>query len=180
MRRWRGLLLRISIIAALIFAAFWAAGRDDITGRAIVNDGDTITVDGSRIRIFGIDAPELGQTCRDRNQATYACGRLAQRHMARLTRSTVTCDVVETDRYGRAVAICRSGGTDLGEAMVAAGWARAYLSYSLRYAPAESKARAAGRGLWDGEFDDPWAFREEGYKDDLIAFAWRWVMDRIF
>lgn len=180
MRRWRGLLFRLGVIGALAIVAYWAATRDDIVGRAIVHDGDTITVDGTRIRIFGIDAPELGQTCRDRNRATYDCGRLAQRQMERLTRAEVTCDTVETDQFGRDVAICRAAGTDLGEAMVASGWARAYLSYSLRYAPAESKARTARRGLWDGEFDDPWAFRQDGLKDDLIAFAWRWVMERLF
>ena len=42
---------------------------------------------------------------------------------------------------------------------------------------AEQSAREARRGLWDGDFDNPWAFREDGGKDDLIAIAWRWVMD---
>lgn len=180
MRRWRFPVIRLSILVLLGLTAWWAATKDDIVGRAHVHDGDTITVAGERIRIFGIDAPELSQTCLDRERATYACGRLAQRELERLTRRVVSCDAVETDRHGREVAICYVGETDLGAAMVRSGWARAYLRYSLRYASAESAARDDRRGLWAGEFEDPWAFREDGYQDDLIAFAWRWIVERIF
>ena len=179
-RRWRFPIIRVAILAGLAYAAFWAATRDDISGRAVAHDGDTITLSGTRIRIFGIDAPELGQSCQDRNGAAYACGRLAQRQLERIARAEMTCDAVETDRYGRTVAICYAGGADVGGEMVASGWARAYLSYSLRYAADEARARKDGRGLWAGAFEDPWAFREDGLEDDLIAFAWRWVMERIF
>ena len=55
--------------------------------------------------------------------------------------------------------------------------ARAFLSYSLRYASEEQAARKARRGLWDGDFDDPWAFREDGVQDDVIAIVWRWLME---
>ncbi|MEL6794130.1 MAG: thermonuclease family protein [Pseudomonadota bacterium] len=179
-RRWRFPVLRIAILGALGLALWWSATRDDISGRATVNDGDTITLNGEKIRIYGIDAPELSQTCRDRNGASYDCGRLAQREMERLAKRPMSCDAVETDRYGRTVAICYADGEDVGGAMVSSGWARAYLSYSLRYAAEETRARAADRGLWAGEFDDPWAFREDNLEDDLIAFAWRWIMERIF
>lgn len=178
--RWRFPLIRTAILSALLGALWWGATRDDITGRARVHDGDTVTLDGEKIRIYGIDAPELGQTCRDRNGATYDCGRLAQRQMERIAKAEMSCDAVEEDRYGRTVAICYAGGEDVGGAMVSSGWARAYLSYSLRYAPEEARARSAGRGLWAGEFDDPWSFREDNFEDDLIALAWRWVMERIF
>ena len=177
MRRWLGPLKRLTILLVL-FAAIWIwASKDDLAGRADIIDGDSIEIGGAKIRLYGIDAPELGQDCLDRSGATYACGRLAKRHLERVATGTVTCEVVETDHYGRDVSICFAGDTDLGAAMVSAGWARAYLSYSLRYASEEQAARRARRGLWDGEFDDPWAFREDGVKDDLIAVAWRWLMD---
>lgn len=179
-RRWRFPIIRVTILAALAYAAFWAAGRDDLTGAAQVIDGDTIQLSGTKIRIYGIDAPERGQTCRDQNGATYDCGRLAQREMERAAKGDVRCEPVEADRYGRTVAICYAGGEDIGTRMVASGWARAYLSYSLRYAPAETEARVAKRGMWAGEFDDPWAFREENLEDDVISLVWRWVMERIF
>lgn len=164
-----------------MLAGFWLASRmDDRVGAAEIHDGDTITVAGQRIRLYGIDAPELSQTCRDRDGATYACGRLAKRRLERLAKGDIRCDAVETDRYRREVSICRAGDVDLGAAMVSSGWARAYLRYSLRYADSELSAQRAGRGLWAGEFEDPWAYREDGYKDDLIAAAWRWVMERVF
>lgn len=178
--RWRFPILRVTIIGALILAAWWAATRDDLTGDAIVGDGDSITVAGTKIRIYGIDAPELDQTCSDRAGSIYACGRLAQRHMQKIAKGKIRCETVETDQYGREVSICYAGDVDLGAAMVNAGWARAYLRYSLRYASAEQAAKDARRGMWDGDFDDPWAYREDGVQDDLIAFAWRWVMERLF
>ena len=180
MKRWRFPVFRLAILGALGLALWWAATRDDVSGRALIHDGDTITVSGTKIRLFGIDAPERGQTCRDGAGATYDCGRLAQRELERIARAEVACDTVETDRYGRNVAICHADGVDLGAAMVSSGWARAYLSYSLRYAAEETRARAAGRGMWAGAFEDPWAFREDNLEDDLIAFAWRWVMEKLF
>lgn len=177
MRRWRGPLLRLSALATLFVAIWLWAGQDDLTGAARVVDGDSIEIGAAKIRLYGIDAPELDQSCKDRRGATYACGRLAKRHLETTAKGTITCEPIETDRYGRDVSICFAGDTDLGAAMVSAGWARAYLSYSLRYASAEKAAKDARRGLWDGDFDDPWAFREDGVQDDLIAVGWRWAME---
>jgi hypothetical protein len=71
----------------------------------------------------------------------------------------LTCEVLETDRYGRAVATCALGGTDVGQAMVQAGAATAYRRYSLRYAADEAAAQAAGQGIWDSRMVAPEAFR---------------------
>jgi len=177
MRRWRRPFLRATTLVVLILIIWVWAGKDDLTGQARIVDGDSIEISGTKIRLYGIDAPELDQSCLDRNGATYACGRLAQRHLEKVAKGDVTCESVETDRYGREVSICFAGNTDLGASMVSAGWARAYLSYSLRYASEEQAARNARRGLWDGDFDNPWAFREDGVKDDLIAVAWRWLTE---
>jgi endonuclease YncB( thermonuclease family) len=73
-------------------------------------DGDTIAFGKVRVRLFGINAPEVGT----------AGGSGATAHMRELTRNVVTCDVVDTDRWGRPVALCRSGGVDLSEAMLRA------------------------------------------------------------
>lgn len=172
--------IRVALLCLILFAGWTAATRQDLSGGAVVHDGDTISVAGERIRLFGLDAPELDQTCRDGAGATYACGRLARRALERIAAGAVRCETIERDRFDRTVAICFADGRDVGAAIVSAGWARAYLRYSLRYAAAEAAAKEAGRGLWDGEFDDPWAYRDDGYKDDLIAIAWRWAMDRIF
>lgn len=177
MKRWRAPFIRMTMLIAVFFAIWVWAAKDDLTGQARIVDDDSLEISGTKIRIYGIDAPEMGQSCLDRTGATYACGRLAQRHMEKVAKGRVTCESIETDRYGRDVAICYAGDTDLGAAMVSSGWARAFLSYSLRYASEEQAARKARRGLWDGDFDDPWAFREDGVQDDLIAIVWRWLME---
>ena len=53
-----------------------------ISGDAIVNDGDSITLKGERIRLRGIDAPEYNQTCR-KDGATYPCGRRSREALVR-------------------------------------------------------------------------------------------------
>jgi endonuclease YncB( thermonuclease family) len=131
-----------------------------IVGRASVIDGDTIEIRGQRIRLFGIDAPEGGQTCQDAAGRTYRCGqRAAQALDYRISGSAVYCDPQDTDRYGRVVAICRAWGEDLNAWMVGLGWALAYRAYSMRYVPAEDLARARRAGMWAGEFMLPWEWR---------------------
>ncbi|HEX7883996.1 MAG TPA: hypothetical protein VF499_14825, partial [Afipia sp.] len=41
------------------------AGAGDVAGQASVIDGDTIEIHGTRVRLYGIDAPEHDQLCRD-------------------------------------------------------------------------------------------------------------------
>lgn len=127
-----------------------------LTGRARVIDGDTIALGGRRVRLHGIDAPESGQTCRDADGQTYACGRRATAALRRaIGGQSVSCDGQGRDRYGRVVAVCYAGGEDLGAALVRQGWAVAYTRYGLDYLLTETGARAAGRGMWSGTFTSP-------------------------
>ena len=58
-------------------AAFEAI--ETVTGMPTVVDGDTLIVDGSRLRLYGIDAPESQQQCLDTEKQQYACGVLSSR-----------------------------------------------------------------------------------------------------
>lgn len=99
---------------------------------------------GERIRLHGIDAPELRQTCADGWQA----GDTARRALVSLVAAGATqCERVTTDRYGRTVAICRVNGEDIGAAMVRRGLAWAYTTYSWRYWPEEWLAWFDGAGV---------------------------------
>lgn len=125
-----------------------------------VVDGDTLAIDGSTVRLDGIDAPEAGQSCVDARGEVYDCGASAQAALARLTRSgRVDCAGTGEDRYGRIIAVCRADGRDIGAEMVAQGWALAYRRFSVAYVAEEEAARAAGAGMWAGEFEAPWDHR---------------------
>jgi endonuclease YncB( thermonuclease family) len=131
-----------------------------ITGRASVIDGDTIEIHGRRIRLHGVDTPEMGQVCRDGRGAAYACGRTASSALAsRIGWATVSCVGTDTDRYGRTVAICRAGTTDLGAWLVAEGHGLAFRRYGSDYVSEEDEARRHRRGLWAGDFTPPWEWR---------------------
>ncbi|TIX10042.1 MAG: thermonuclease family protein, partial [Mesorhizobium sp.] len=98
----------------------------EAAGAAIVNDGDSITLGATRIRMRGIDAPEYQQTCR-RGGADYACGKLARQSLVQLIGGRpVSCSGWQQDRFGRLLGDCKAGGVDLNRAQVEAGWAVAY------------------------------------------------------
>jgi len=121
-----------------------------------VTDGDTIRHSGVAVRLWGIDAAELDQSCAD----GWAAGRLAREHLAGLMRDrTVTCEPRTTDRYGRVVALCRADGEDLGAAMVSAGMAWAFIRYSRDYVAQEEAAASRALGVHGHECERPWAHR---------------------
>jgi endonuclease YncB( thermonuclease family) len=128
-----------------------------------VVDGDTFTVGAERVRLWGVDAPEGRQVCQDAKGQGYACGDVARDQLVGLIGGRIVrCGVRDRDPYGRAVSRCQAGGTDLGGAMVRAGWAVDYALFSRgAYASTEAEARRARRGLWAGRFETPWTWRAD-------------------
>jgi len=118
---------------------------DRIAGVASVIDGDTIEIHGQRIRLSGFDTPERGARCGSVNVYKKAAFVLSDF----TGNQTVNCNILGTDRWGRLVATCSVGGTDLGDYIVREGWGRDWPLYSKRrYADEEAKARSAKSGLW--------------------------------
>lgn len=141
----------------------------ELQGAARVIDGDTLEIAGEVVRLHGIDAPEGAQRC-----GTIACGAEASRALGRLVRgAVVTCRGETRDAYGRLIAVCEAGGTEINEGLVAAGLARAFLRYSDAYAVAEASARAAGRGFWRAGFPAPWEFRANAWRAAAEAAPFR-------
>jgi len=133
-----------------------------ITGRATVVDGDGLEIDGTKIRLFGIDAMETGQYCTRADGTRWRCGQYATVALDRLARgSEVRCTVRARDPYQRQVAVCRLGELDLAEEQVKAGWAVAYRRFSADYVDAEAAAKRARAGIWQGSFEMPWDWRRK-------------------
>ena len=128
-----------------------------LAGKARAVDGDTLEIGGTRVRLWGIDAPESRQTCRAEGRE-WNCGGLAA--AALRSRSTdVRCEPRGTDRYGRVLAVCFEGAEDINAWLVSEGWALAYRRYSKAYVAFEEEARGKGRGMHRGAFVPPWEWR---------------------
>lgn len=122
-----------------------------------VIDADTVDIDGTRYRLFGIDAPEADQTCRAWGR-TWDCGAAATE--ALMSRAAgMSCDGSEMDQHGRVLGACSSGGEDLNVWLVANGWALAYREFTQDYVNEEEQARSNKRGIHRGEFIEPWNWR---------------------
>lgn len=129
-------------------------------GSMQVIDGDSLRRGETDIRLHGIDAPEYRQSCRDRRGAEYPCGKQSADALRGLVQGRdVSCTPVETDRYGRAVAVCRIGDLEINREMVRLGWAIAYVSHSISYLRVETEAKGARRGIWAGTFERPEDYR---------------------
>lgn len=151
----------LELVTAMLMAA------QTIYGVAIAGDGDSLSIGKTRVRFFGIDAPEFDQTCK-RGSTDWSCGREAADHLSSLvTGKEVRCIPVSTDQYGREVSRCTVGALDVNRDMVATGYAIAYRHYSLDYVGAEESAKANGRGLWSALSRCQASFEPSGRSGDL-------------
>lgn len=156
----------IILLAALTLPLPVAAGSEEgvLTGGVTVIDGDGFKISGVTYRLWGIDAPETGQTC-ERPQGLYPCGMIAREVLrAFIGDDRPRCAPVDQDRFGRTVARCTVGGVDLASMMVNAGWALDWPRYSNgAYRVEQDRAQSAARGLWGGPFVMPWEWRKREF-----------------
>ncbi|WP_299816973.1 thermonuclease family protein [uncultured Jannaschia sp.] len=147
-----------TLLFCLTFATPLAA--ETLRGPVRVIDADTIDIGAAaNIRLVGIDAAEMGQTCRAVSGEGVDCGALATEGAVELfSGRAATCEVEGRDRYDRVLATCRAGGVDIGAELVRTGLARTYRS-DTTYAEEEKEAALLSRGLWAYEMDDPSVWR---------------------
>lgn len=153
------LALAIAVVPAV--PAF--AQSETVSGPASVVNADILGFEGGqRVILWGVDAPEPGQTCTV-NGSEWSCFDVAMRQLAELTAGgEVTCTLVgEPDPYRRRYGKCEAAGADINAEMVRSGLALAYLDQADDYAGAEGEAKAAQLGLWQAgsEFLEPWIHR---------------------
>lgn len=94
-----------------------------VCARLIVTDGDSLRCNDQRIRLLGIDAPEMPGSCRPGRECVQGDPYAARDHLVSLTRTTVRCTPEGQDRYGRTLARCTANGVDLSCAMIRSGHA---------------------------------------------------------
>ncbi len=105
---------RASLIALTLIESSVPALSADLIGQASIIDGDTLEIHGTRIRLWGIDAPESSQLCRNDESLQYRCGAKAANELdAFIARRPVDCSPVNLDQYRRTVARCSIDGVDV-------------------------------------------------------------------
>lgn len=134
----------------------------DVSGAAVVVDGDTIVIGLQIIRLHGIDTPETGQRCALSDGKSWPCGKAALEHTKKLiVGKTVTCSGNAFDEYERLIASCStSDGSDINLELVEKGLAWAFVKFSDDYVVQEGIARNKGIGVWQHQTEAPWVFRE--------------------
>jgi len=146
------------MLGVLLYAS--PALAQTLTGTAAVIDGDTLEIQGERIDLYGIDAPETAQPC-VRNGRQWPCGRRASGALAEMIGDKpVACEGRERGTDGRLLAVCRRDGADLNARMVREGWALAERRHGRAYVDAQARAEAGHAGIWAGAFVPPRNWRQ--------------------
>lgn len=164
----RILAIVIVVVVAALIARYCGFEQDvhfKVADRVAAVDGDTLRSGDIEVRLYGIDAPELAQTCTGPDQKEWPCGRAAQSHLKSLIgRNAVDCKPRARDRYQRIIATCGTSKVpDLGEALVREGLAINLGGGDRGEGPfvdAEIHAQAAKRGIWRGGFERPSEWRQ--------------------
>ena len=125
-----------------------------------VVDGDTIVLNGEKIRFSGIDTPELKQTCMNGDQKIF-CGKNAKMLLIKkIGTKTPECISEGKDAYKRTLAECFVNGESLSAFLVRSGYAFAYRKYSDKFIKDEEFAEENKLGMWAMTFQYPWDFRK--------------------
>jgi endonuclease YncB( thermonuclease family) len=148
-------ILIISVSSLIFFSIVNQVKSQEIR----VVDGDTIHLNGEKIRFTGIDTPELKQTC-IKEGVTNPCGVTAKEILIeKISNNKVECSSEGKDRYKRTLAECFVNGESLSTYLVRSGYAFAYRRYSKKYILDEDYAKANQIGMWNMKFQYPWDYR---------------------
>ncbi len=160
---------KFKVFLFLLFFIPASAFAEVIEGKAIVIDGDTIKIKNNKIRLAGIDAPEINQSCEKiflsiqflSFKKKYPCGKIATKKLKKLLKNNVIlCKIENLDRYKRKLATCYKNKLNINSWLVRNGHALAYVKYSKKYILQEKEAARDKLGLWQGTFEKPLNWRK--------------------
>ena len=151
---------RKAIILIIICSIFFILTYNDVKSYKIkIIDGDTIHLNGEKIRFTGIDTPELKQTCIKDNKVIL-CGIEARKLLVnKISKNKVKCKREGKDQYKRTLAECFVNNLSLSSYLVKKGYAFAYRKYSKKFVNEENYARINNKGMWSMDFEYPWNYR---------------------
>ena len=150
-------ILVISISALVFFFTYTDIKSQDIK----ITDGDTIKINGEKIRFSGIDTPELKQIC-VKDGVKNSCGIKAKQILAdKIAKNKVNCIREDKDQYKRTLAECFVNNESLSSYLVKSGYAFAYRKYSKKFIKDEDYARVNSLGMWSMNFEFPWDYRRK-------------------
>ena len=147
------------LIGILVLSLLWS---NIVSAKSLrVIDGDTIILNGEKIRFSGIDTPELRQTCLKDNEQV-SCGMLAKMLLVKkIGNNTPICIGKKKDFYKRTLAECFVNGESLSKFLVRSGYAFAYRKYSKKFINDEEFAKKNNMGMWSMNFEYPWDWRKK-------------------
>ena len=151
----RKAILVISVSALVFFFTYTDIKSQDIK----ITDGDTIKINGEKIRFSGIDTPELKQNCIKEGESD-PCGITAKQILIdKIGNNKVICISEGKDQYKRTLAECFVNDESLSSYLVRSGYAFAYRRYSKKFIADEDYARINKIGIWAMKFEYPWDYR---------------------
>ena len=153
--------IKLFLVISICLIFFFLTYNDVKSYEIKIIDGDTIHLNGKKIRFSGIDTPELKQTCKKNDKIIY-CGIKAKKLLIdKIADQKVNCIEEGKDQYKRILAECFINDLSLSSYLVKKGYAFAYRKYSKKFVSKEILAKKEKRGLWSGTFEMPWDYRRK-------------------
>ena len=153
--------INLFLVISICLIFFFLTYNDVKSIEVKVIDGDTIHLNGEKIRFTGIDTPELKQTCNKDNKII-PCGIEARKLLIdKISDNNIKCKREGKDQYKRTLAECFVNNLSLSSYLVRKGYAFAYRKYSKKFIDDENYARKNNLGMWSMNFEYPWDYRKK-------------------
>ena len=165
-------MIKLFLNFSIVFFLFQNLNSEEIYGTPKIIDGDTVHINSKKIRLEGIDAPEMRQQCQKvylqisaivgfNFKRNYSCGVVSKEKLiTKINKSQINCVSSGQDRYKRYLATCYKDKINLNKWMVRNGLAVAYKRYSKEYLRDEAYAKENKLGIWKGSFVRPEKWRK--------------------
>ena len=153
--------INLFLVISICLIFFFLTYNDVKSYKIKIIDGDTIHLNGEKIRFTGIDTPELKQTCIKDNKVIL-CGIEARKLLVnKISKNKVKCKREGKDQYKRTLAECFVNNESLSSYLVRSGYAFAYRRYSKKFIDDEDYAKSNKLGMWAMKFEFPWDWRRK-------------------